>query len=40
MMRLIVWLDDFPQRQQWGRWQGVRNVIAWSIWFVRYRRHD
>jgi hypothetical protein len=34
---VIAWLDGFGPRRIWGRWPGVRVVLAYSIWFVRYR---
>ena len=36
-MNVILWLDREPARRRWGRWKGVRSVVAYVIWYVRYR---
>ena len=32
-------LDSDRAKRHWGHWRGVRCVIAYSIWFVRFRNH-
>ena len=35
--RVLDSLDSDRARNRWGRWNGVRNVIAYTIWFFRFR---
>jgi hypothetical protein len=37
---LLDFLDSDRAKGRWGEWKGVRCVIAWSIWFFRFRHHD
>jgi hypothetical protein len=39
LSRLLDLLDSDRAKRRWGRWPGVRCVIAYTIWFFRYRRH-
>jgi hypothetical protein len=35
--RLVDALDSHAARRRWGRWPVVRVVIAYLIWFAKYR---
>ena len=37
--RLLDFLDSAHARRYWGHWKGVRILIAYTIWFVRFRNH-
>ena len=36
--RLLDFLDSDRAKRHWGRWKFVRCLVAWTIWFCRYRR--
>ena len=36
---VLDFLDSDRAKRHWGRWKVVRSVIAYSIWFVRFRNH-
>ncbi len=36
---LLDFLESDRARNHWGRWKGVRTLIAYSIWWVRFRHH-
>src|SRR6266566_7919981 len=36
--KLLDFLDSDRAKRYWGRWKFVRCLVAWTIWFCRYRR--
>lgn len=34
--RLLHFLASDRAKRRWGRWKGVRNLIAYAIWFFRF----
>jgi hypothetical protein len=36
-MNLIIWLDSEVARRRWGRWKGIRVVLAYLVWYARYK---
>jgi len=35
----LDFLDSPRARRYWSGWKGVRNLIAYSIWWFRFRNH-
>jgi len=33
----LDFIDSPRARRHWSDWQGVRNLIAYTIWFCRFR---
>jgi hypothetical protein len=38
--RALDFLDSSHARRYWSGWKGVRCVIAYTIWWFRFRRHS
>ena len=37
--RLLYLLESDCARKPWGRWKGVRVLIAYPIWWFRFHHH-